>query len=165
VASGSKFVQTGGILQVVQGTKTDTFTTTSGSFTSVTGFTASITPLTTSSKILVLANFTISTDGTSGCRGFTRLSGGNAGTHIGAAAGSRLRGTGMIEYFIGANMATTICLNYLDSPNTTSSVPYGVASARGSGGTLYFNRSSSDFDSSTDGMRPASSIILMEIAG
>ena len=45
----------GGIIQIVQTTKTDTFTSTSTSFTDITGMSVSITPTSTSSKILISA--------------------------------------------------------------------------------------------------------------
>jgi hypothetical protein len=48
-------IATGKVLQVVQTTKTDTFTTTSTSFTDVTGLSVSITPSSASSKILIFS--------------------------------------------------------------------------------------------------------------
>ena len=46
----------GKILQVLQATKTDTETTTSGTFVDITDLTVDITPAATSSKILIFAN-------------------------------------------------------------------------------------------------------------
>ena len=60
IVSGGKVVTaaqpTGSVLQVVQATKTDTFTTTSSTWTNITGLTATITPTSTSSKILIMGS-------------------------------------------------------------------------------------------------------------
>ena len=53
----------GTILQVVQTSKTDDFSTTSTSYTDVTGFSATITPSSTSSKVLVMVSSNTSTSG------------------------------------------------------------------------------------------------------
>ena len=49
-------IGTGAVLQVVQATKTDSFTTTSTSFTTPTGLSLSITPSSSSNKILISLN-------------------------------------------------------------------------------------------------------------
>jgi hypothetical protein len=59
VFDGSTFGPIGKILQVVSTTKTDVFTTSSGSFTDITGLSVSITPSSTSSKVLILGAFTV----------------------------------------------------------------------------------------------------------
>ncbi len=81
----------GKILQVVQATKTDTFTTTSTSFTDVTGVTVDITPAATSSKILIIAS--IQVGGSSTVREALKLVRDSTDIHIGDAASSRGRAT------------------------------------------------------------------------
>ena len=130
----------GKIAQVVNTTKTDTFSTTSGSYTDVTGLSAAITPSATSSKIFVTAQvvFTLNdnTYGTLGglCiqRGTTKL---NAG-------GDNVSGTTVV----GQNESSvygfcTIPLQFLDSPSTTSATTYNVGCRNMIGGdkTGYLN--------------------------
>ena len=49
----------GGIIQVVQSVKTDTFSTSSSSFTDITGLSATITPSSNSNKILVILDLMV----------------------------------------------------------------------------------------------------------
>lgn len=164
VASGSRIKQTGSILQVVSTAKTDTFGTTSTSFTAVTGLSASITPLFSTSKILVVVH--IGTGGTSGSNPQFRLSGGNSGTYVGNADGSKTRAS-LGRRIIASEPSDASVFGesivYLDSPNTTSSVTYQVE-ARTSAGTIYVNRGGSEADTNVFS-RTASSITLMEVAG
>lgn len=155
--------RSGGILQVVQTAKTDTSVITSTSFTNVTGLSATITPRSTSSKILILVQFSWAHSTVSAHR-YVRLSGGNAGTYVGDAAGSRVRATyntyGQSNLNAGMEL---VSINDLDSPNTTSSVTYNVQVASNTG-NLYINRTLDDTDN-TSFARNASSITLIEVAG
>jgi hypothetical protein len=161
----------GTVLQVVSTTKTDTFSAslTTGSTTALTGLTASITPKSTSSKILVLATITSgSSDSRTGLkfilkRGVTSIS-------LGDASGSRTRATS--SSFGGAAGAgefaesmSSISINHLDSPSSTSSITYGFDVGHGlaSTATVYINRPISDGNFAYIG-RTTSSITLMEIA-
>jgi hypothetical protein len=167
VASGSKIVQPGAILQVVSTTKTDTFSTSSGSFVDVTGLSATITPKATSSKILVLCNTDVG--GANAARSQFLLVRDSTAISIGDSEGSRLQGT--MGAGPGANDATNVGLgrdsvgfNFLDSPNTTSATTYKVQTL--SSGTVLINRSSTDTNSSDSGnTRNTSTITLMEVAG
>jgi hypothetical protein len=147
---------------VVQTVKTDVFSTTSASFTNVTGLTVSITPSTATSKILIIAQLTISTNGTTDTGVNYALSGGNSGTYIGDAAGSRVRTIGGGAFTNGFYVHSHTVV-YLDSPNTTSSVTYAAQLRRGSGGTIYLNRSATDTDNNNNS-RGASSITAIEVA-
>ena len=158
---------TGGILQVVSTTKTDTFSTTSTSFTDVTGLSATITPTSATSKILLLASVSISGGDNNNTavvfeRGGTLLGQGNA-------AGDRIQAISSI--FSDASIAGTgfygninTNLNYLDSPATVSSTEYFVQIRAKSGTTSYINRSGQDINSATY-VRSSSTITLMEVAG
>lgn len=155
--------RSGGILQVVSTTKSDTFSTTSTSYTDVTGFSATITPRSTSSKILVLLNVSIGRSTDSG--NYYRIMRDSTAIAIGDSAGSRDRATG--ADYVGSGsvtfQATSSGANFLDSPSTTSSVTYKVQ-FRVESGTHHINRDGNDSDATTRARR-VSSITLIEVAG
>ena len=161
--------RSGGILQVVQAVKSDTFSTTATSFTDIPGLTASITPRSTSSKILVMANVQHGRSDASGSVTF-RLNGGNASDYVGDAAGSRTRGVfGMSNFDLSMGGRPELTLSdssmtYLDSPSTTSTVTYSAQVFVTGSGTVYVNRTGNDLDNSSYA-RGASSITLIEVAG
>jgi len=164
--NGAAFVPVGGILQVVQTVKTDTFSVGASSYTTVTGLTATITPSSTSSKILILAQLSIGLSNSPQGSPIFRLAGGNATTYVGDADGSRTRG--VAGYRSGnngyENDSTTLgVMSFLDSPNTTSATTYSVE-VFNTEGTGYINRPGNNTDTTTRA-RSASSITLMEVAG
>ena len=110
----------GNIIQVVQTTKTDTFTTTSTSFTDITGMSVSITPSSTSNKILISVDI--------------NYGGGNFNFYC-----NLLRGSTILNAPSSGNNPCTVSLCgitnttyqilnssifFLDSPSTTSSTTY-----------------------------------------
>jgi len=147
---------------VVQTVKTDVFTTTSASFVTVTGLTATITPTSATAKILIIAQVAYSTSQDNA--GQYRLAGGNAGTYIGDAAGTRTRAVFGGRQNVDANKFTTTSdsIVYLDSPGTASAVTYEVQ-CRAAVGLAVMNR---DFenDDSAQRVRGASSITVIEVA-
>jgi hypothetical protein len=171
VASGSKIVQPGAILQVVSTTKTDAFSTTSNTFTPVTGLSATITPRSANSRIVILASVIVGASGSSDGAPTWRISGGNASSYVGNADGSRTRGL-TTHRLIGAGdveMQDAMFGHsgvYYDAPNTTSAVTYQVElmNAGGNSRAAYVNRIHNDANSSLT-VRGASSILLMEVAG
>ena len=149
------------ILQVVAATKTDTFTTTSGSFTDVTGLSVSITPYATTSKILVLA--TLSACAGNGSYYHARVVRGSTAIFIGDAAGSRAQ-----TWFTTSNSVTleTRSMMHLDSPATTAATTYKIQIQMvvGAGSpTLYVNRTPTDANDAFTA-RTASNITVMEVA-
>ena len=124
----------GKIGQVVQTFKNDNFSTTSSTFTDVNDMSVSITPSATSSKILV------------GLFSYGTLSVGN--NQIFSIRLLR-DSTVIANNFVNDNFHTTysasnidaspIYTNFLDSPNTTSSVTYKMQ-VKTSGDTLHINR-------------------------
>ena len=150
--------RSGGVLQVVSTTKTDTFTTTSTTLADVTGLTATITPRSTSSKILVLLDLrTGSQGGTNGLKYVLRR--GASSIYI-STSGIGVIGTGFSATYDVSTMLSDSAV-YLDSPSTTSSVTYGVQIATNTSGQIAaVNRSKNGTASSG-----ASSITLMEVAG
>jgi len=152
--------RSGGILQVVSTTKTDTFTTSSTSFTDITGLSASITPSSTSSKIIVIAEIGIADVATANSVNF-RLVRGATAIGVGDAAGTRLRSS--FRQTLTADRGVSSSMTFLDSPSTSATTTYSVQIATETV-AVYVNRTASDADTPARG-RTASTITLMEIAG
>ena len=151
----------GGIKQVVQTVKTDTFSTTSTSFTTVTGLAVTITPSSASSKVLLLGLIN-SGDTTSGSVKY-RMTGGNSTVFVGDAAGSnRVRSAVSVDTGVGADTVIAQSFVYLDSPATTSAITYQVEMSVNTG-TGFLNRNRNDLDT-TRTPRVASSIVAIEVA-
>jgi len=151
---------------VVQGIKTDTFSTTTTGWQTITGLSATITPTTNTSKVLIVVQANITHSETSGAYAPIRVTGGNAGTYVGASAGSRIAAASMFGLsdlpsgavlFFGPQV-----VNYVDAPGTTSPTTYQVEVYRRAG-TVYLNRNQTDTND-TSYQRGASSIILIEVA-
>ena len=156
----------GKVLQVVSTNKIDTFSSSSTSYTDVTGLSVSITPSSASNKILVLVNFNASVTATDYWYAYQILRGATA-IHIGDTASSRTVasvGTALLTASGSSNVIDNFSINYLDSPSTTSATTYKLQGKVQSGQSFVINRSDSDTDASY-GLRTASSITVMEIAG
>ena len=139
----------GGIIQVVQVTKTDQFATSSTSYTDVTGMSATITPRSTSNKILVRVCVMIGTGNTANDN-FIRV----------------LRGSTNIlttDYCVrndeGTSNNTEYTIEVLDSPSTTSAITYKLQ-ALAETNEIFVNRRGSA--TVTMGQ---STITLMEVSG
>ena len=154
----------GGIIQIKQAFKGNTFTTTSGSFVDVTGLSVSITPSSASNKILVLVS--VCGQGRPAyARNIPRLV--RDSTPIGNStdAGDRIAGFGqMYQGEDGTNVATN-SIEFLDSPATTSSVTYKVQIINGNntGEVMCINRSYNDSTGSSN-HRYSSCITVMEVS-
>ena len=155
----------GVVLQVVSTTITAGFTASGASMTDITGLSATITPKFSTSKILIILNMNAA--GTNGAAGVAfQLVRGSTNIAIGDANGSRQRVTGGMAYIADPNAYTSIGVNYLDSPATTSATTYkvqGVGTAASA--SFYINRSqnygnTADYYNATS----ISTITLMEIA-
>jgi hypothetical protein len=159
----SEAVSAGKILQVVQATKTDTFTTTSTSFTDVTDVTVAITPAATTSKILVLLTGFVGNSSTGNANAYLSLVRGSTEIFIGDAASSRVRASTTIGPSRAANgIAYGVSIAYVDSPSSTSETTYKAQARIGGEGTFVIGRSGDDSDNSNEGRVPTS-IIVMEI--
>lgn len=162
--SGKKAIYTGAVLQVASVVKTDTFTTTSTSYVDVTGLSVSITPSSSSNKILVLFQISGSQNVAAG-RAYVKLLRDSTGINLGASAGSRTPALGGFSSPDNSIPSAPVSGNFLDSPATTSSVTYKVQLAMTAGaGSAYINQTQQDADSSNQ-LRMASTITVMEIAG
>ncbi len=159
----------GGIIQVVQTYKTDTFSASIGQgaeTSDVTGLTATITPSSNSSKILILLdlNMGLGNSSTGNRIAATLYKGGSKlDASTGDTSGSTARVTAMgatsnNEKSDGINSC------FLDSPATTSATTYSVRLRHGRGATcnVYINRPDTMYDFDY-GHKCASSITLMEV--
>jgi hypothetical protein len=155
----------GKILQVVSAIKTDTFSTASTTPQNITGLSASITPSSSSNKILILGTIYVSSENAGGSYALIGLSGGNAASYVNAGGLSFGGfGSGAQNGSWGTDPALrmqVIQANYLDSPNTTSSITYQFTMRVGFSGTSYVNR----YANNTADQRQVSTITLMEVAG
>ena len=149
----------GSVLQVVQGLKTDSASTTSTSFTN-TGLSASITPSSTSSKILIIVNTVIGQSNFQK-RVHLKLTGGNTATYIGDAGTGVESAVTVVSRVTDAYGMMPTSMQYLDSPATTSAITYQVQ-WRVESDTGYMNRPAT---LDAGGANTASTIVLMEIAG
>jgi len=158
-------VSTGKVLQVVQTTKTDTASISNPSaYADISGLSVAITPAATSSKVLVRAVISFA-NSTSGEVTHFRLMRDSTAIGVGDAASTRPRSTsGNIGTGVNATyQGSTVTLEFLDSPNTTSATTYKVQIGGAGAQTAYINRTSRDSDSSTYDARAVSTITTMEI--
>jgi len=161
VTSGKLASGVGGkVLQVVQTTKTDVFTTTNASYSDITGMSASITMTSASNKVLVMVQ--------------QQIVGGDAGTGIkivrgstdiflADAAGSRARHT-MTGTYSGENTysgGTACFICYLDTPGAGTHTYKVQCMTRAN--TIYINRTNRD-SNDTNASRSTSSITLQEVS-
>ena len=119
----ASLVGNGKVLQVVQTFKATSFSSTATSFTDVTDLSVAITPSSSSSKILVFCIVTMSADADAIIqllRGSTVIGSGTSGTTTNGFA--QLAATGNVF----TNSVVPLCVNYLDSPSTTSATTYKI---------------------------------------
>ena len=158
----------GAILQVVQG-----ITTAASSFSiaahnlSSSVVSATITPKSSSSKILMTGQVTGASDSL-GHAFWIILQRDSTNIGQGDADGNTRRCHSGIAQFIDGSFAECLgngSINFLDSPNTTSSITYHVKLAHNSGGTQtwFLNRTDND-GNNTDRPRATTTLTLMEIA-
>jgi hypothetical protein len=158
-------VSSGKILQVLQATKTDTFSTNSTTFVDITDMAVTITPSSTSSKILVFNQLQAGTTGHGTIKTVRTVGGTTSDILVGDADGNRSRGNSKI--YISTWNPTTCVAQLLDSPNTTSAVTYKVQCAvpHSASYYIYVNRavSSSGASDFAYDVRSSSTITVMEV--
>ena len=156
----------GGIIQVVNTIKTDTFSTGANMQTkaTITGLTATITPKFSTSKILVIMNLLV------GATADTTVGGtierGSTPIGIADARGNRTRNT------FGCGIPSTnntwrthsVSRILVDSPGTNIATTYSVKIGGNGAQTVYINREARDSNNATDTTMGSSSLILMEIS-
>jgi len=150
----------GKVLQVVHASEGQVRSSTAQSWASISGLSLDITPSSTSSKILVICNFTLS----SGNHGVVRIK--RDSTVIGGgitASGNRLN----VSMYMNSNdnSARVQSMVHLDSPSKTSATTYFAEWYNNTNSPpIYLNRTPNDTDA-VYGSRGLSTITLMEIAG
>ena len=158
----------GGIIQVKQTLKTDSFHTTSQSYTDITGMTVSITPKFNTSKILLQCN--IQFGGALNLYAPVRLL--RDSTHIGQStvySGSQTNATFSLNLTDVSGTASqykifSTVYQILDSPATTSTVTYKLQVSSWASRNFYINRSEQDSGAAwTHGA--SSSMTAMEVSG
>ena len=159
----------GGIIQIQQTLKTDSFNTTSQNLVDITGMSVSITPKFSTSKILVEVHITYG--GELNMYGQMRLVRNPGDQTVGgstAVSGNQRIGTFGISTPNGANgqykMYSAEC-KILDSPATTSALTYKlqVASTNTGGVNFYLNRPSNN-DNQQYIIGGSSTITVMEVS-
>ena len=127
----------GNILQVVSTIKNDTASTNSGTYAAISGLTVSITPSATSSKILYSGCLYLGASGSESVFRLTRTVGGSA-TNIATPSTFADDEDGTFCHGGGSRYAGH-SFEFLDSPNTTSAITYGI-NWQVHSGTTYLNR-------------------------
>ena len=108
---------TGKVLQVVSTANTSAITGNNSSFAD-SGFSVTITPSATSSKILILTQIAAFNDTTATSMYYSIYRG---TTNLGDSS------TGFVRtYNGGSNLGSSVAMNFLDSPSTTSATEYSV---------------------------------------
>jgi hypothetical protein len=155
----------GTVLQVVQATKTDSYSasvSSGGESGDVTGLSCSITPSNTSNKILVTfaVNVGCIANQFVGYQGYVN----GSLVAVGDASGSRKRTTAQSREIRSDDMVT-IGMSFLHSPSSVSQQTYTIRLWHGSGGsqTLCVNRNFNDVDANYSG-RGVSTITAQEIS-
>ena len=158
----------GGIIQVKQTVKTDTFNIDSETFTDITGLSVSITPTRSDSKIMVSYSGT----GSSGINRvghirLVRVIGGTTTTDIfvgdqGATTSQARASSSFVQtntYFVSAFSGT-----FIDSPSTTSAVTYKLQLAAGDQNYEVHVGKSHDNSNEFSRSKTPSQITVMEIS-
>ena len=157
----------GKVLQVVQSVKTDAEAITTGfSWADIDDLSVTITPSATSSKIFVMADFSIGLS--NGYDGKVRLYRGSTHIYKGDDSDDYVSTTKRIQPYGASNdnyKIENVAINFLDSPNTTSATTYKLQGAAYGSVVMYINRThtmNAYKSSGYDGL-PASSITVWEI--
>jgi len=157
----------GGVLQVKTAniTSVQSFGSSGGM---VSGVAVSITPSNANNKILIMAQATGGSSGTTtGNIQLRRATGSSVATSDtviggGASAGSRAQAIGWMGTYYQHWNATNLGFHFLDNPNTTSQITYGLMMGSHDGGTYYLGRTGRDDDDANHGRFPTN-LTLMEI--
>lgn len=164
-ATGLKWAAAAGggkILQVVTAINTATQSM-SSSTTYSDAITVNITPSSTSSRILLLANASGSSDINAAAIMF-RLRRDTTSISVGDASGSREQVTGIMQMVTNANYLNQVHFSHVDSPATTSQITYRLQYKADAGvSTIYLGRTFNDSNNTFIGRTPSAQIIALEI--
>ena len=152
----------GGIIQVVQSTRTDFVSTTSSTFSDY--ITCTITPQSSSSKILCMFSAYECTDaGDGNTYSHYKLVRGSTDIYLGDASGSALRGSGGRYGRQASFQSDHFGITFIDSPNTTSATTYKVQFRSSRGGSFRVSLGGSLRTEAHD-VRIPSSFLVMEVS-
>ena len=152
----------GGIIQVKQTVKTDSFSSSSSSLVDITGFSVSITPSSNSNKILIYVSIGIAANSTSSAtcfallRGSTNLTSNTSGGF--ADTSNCFASVGGVGTSDNDRKTLSPSIMFLDSPSTTSATTYKVQMLSSSGSTGFFNQWGQNTDQGA-----VSTITVMEV--
>ena len=151
----------GGIIQVVQTVKSDTFSFSGNTnVNDVTGLNVTITPSSNSNKVLLFCFMNISNNNISRVQ-FVR---GTTAIGIPSASGSRPSGTASMNNGGDSNVSDPLTMIFMDSPATTSATTYKIAfSNELSSSEFAVNKSQADADNIV-GVRSISTLTAMEVS-
>ena len=159
-------IELGNVIQVVQGTFSSTFSTSSPPETAFvdTGLSVAITPTSATSKILILWNVMAGSNAAN--VNYIRLLRDSTAIALGDTSDTRVR----VTQAQGGNYPTyksdNVAGQFLDSPTTLSALTYKIALASNGSAVAYINRNARDHTSTNDeDGRGISTITAMEIAG
>ena len=161
----SASVPSGSVIQVVSVTKTDTFSTTSGSYVDLTGLSVSITPSSTSSKILITGSVCWGTSDVVPYQMFFKLVRDSTSIGIADADGNRSRCTFGAQGIYQTDSVHYAPINFLDTPSTISATVYKIQCYAEGGRTLWINRGAESDGNNSVTARFTSSITVQEIKG
>lgn len=156
---------TGSVLQVKQ-TLVNTIATYSapnGTPVEITELRTTFTPTSATSKVMLELHLTYATLNTT-YTVFPRRNGSDIADVIGAAAGSRQRGTAYCPYHSDQNQGQPSSFKVFDSPTTASEITYSIWINNDNTQAFYLNRSINDGDAAV-GKRCVSTLTITEIAG
>ena len=124
-------------VQVIQTFKNDTASTSGNNHSAISGLTVAITPKSSSHKILYSGSLYLAGSGAEAVFRLTRSIGGNV---VNISGGDTFVDDEDGSFAIGgASLYRSASFEFLDSPNTTSAVTYGISWQTHSG-TIYLNR-------------------------
>jgi len=154
--TGAPYIK-GAVLQVKQGILTTAFSTDTNGFVDITGLTVDITPKSASSKIMVEVHIgSHDSDAASAILYKLRRNSTDIGisTESTTASGEN---AGTFGGTVNADRGEAVSMKFLDDPQTTSSITYGVQ-VKGFGNNVDINKRSTLYST-------ISTITVMEIGG
>tara|TARA_R110002012_G_scaffold24645_1_gene82130 strand:- start:1002 stop:1709 length:708 start_codon:yes stop_codon:yes gene_type:complete len=141
-------------------TNATSFSTSSSTLVDVTGMSVAITPSATSSKILIMASVTATSNESTRC--FIGLKRGSTAIANCSPSGSQIAGVNTGHEQEGNNALFNYHISFLDSPSSVSEQTYKITGCAEGSDVFRLNRSPGDADSNTVS-RGASSITVMEV--
>ena len=114
----------GVVLQVIQAVKVDAYSATVATWTDVTDVTVNITPSSTSSKVFVMCNFSVGSDGTDNTDFMARLVRGSTAIALGNDGGTDPLTLSPLTGVVSGYNTQPQSIAFLDSPSSTDATTY-----------------------------------------